>query len=127
MFDRWRQAARHLRHEVRALTIAAQDPRTPRRAKVLAVCIVAYALSPIDLIPDVIPVLGYVDDLILLPLAVWVALRMIPPQVMDDARAQAAQQGDGRATDWRGAVLIVALWGLAAWLVYAALRRYLSG
>ncbi len=90
-------------------------------------CIVAYALSPIDLIPDVIPVLGYVDDLILLPLAVWVALRMIPPQVMDDARAQAAQQGDGRATDRRGAVLIVALWGLAAWLVYAALRRYLSG
>ena len=84
------KAVRRLRRELRALRLAAADPRTPRAARWLIAGAVAYAASPIDLIPDFIPVLGHVDDVILLPLTIWIALRMIPREVLQECRQRAA-------------------------------------
>ncbi len=81
---------RQLRREVHALVLAARDPRTPWYAKWLVAGVVAYALSPIDLIPDFIPVLGYLDDLILVPLGIVIAIKLIPPQVLAECRARVA-------------------------------------
>ena len=83
-----KEKARALKREVRALLLAARDPRTPWYAKWLVAAVVAYALSPIDLIPDFIPVLGQLDDLILVPLGIVIAIRLIPPQVLAECRAR---------------------------------------
>jgi uncharacterized membrane protein YkvA (DUF1232 family) len=93
--DSWRAQARRLKREIAALSIAIRDPRTPWYARLLAAGVVAYALSPLDLIPDPIPVLGYLDDVILLPLAILLVIRMIPAAVMVDARHRAAARSDG--------------------------------
>jgi uncharacterized membrane protein YkvA (DUF1232 family) len=100
--------------EVHALYLAARDPRTPWLARAVAVGVAAYAFSPIDLIPDFIPVLGYVDDLILVPLGVLLALRLIPAPVMADCR-QRAREAQARPVNWLAAAVIVLVWlGLAA-------------
>jgi uncharacterized membrane protein YkvA (DUF1232 family) len=92
---------------------AARDPRTPWYARWLALAVVGYALSPIDLIPDFIPVLGYLDDLLLVPLGIWLVLRLVPPQVMAEHRA-AAERAPARRKSLVAATIIVALWsGLA--------------
>lgn len=104
-----------------AIAIAARDPRTPWPAKLLAALVVAYALSPIDLIPDFIPVLGYLDDLILVPLGVWVVLRLIPDEVMADARANAAASDRPGKSLW-GLAVVIALWVGAAVLTWRMLR-----
>jgi len=88
--ERWKARARALKTEVHALLLACRDPRVPWRAKIVASLVVAYALSPIDLIPDFIPVLGYLDDLILLPLGLLLALKMMPPEVLRECRLKAA-------------------------------------
>ena len=101
--------ARNLKRDSVALYLASRDPRVPWYAKALAIAIAAYALSPIDLIPDFIPVLGYLDDLILLPLGIWLALALIPDDVMADCRTKAAavlQRPISRA----GMIAIVVLW-----------------
>ena len=85
-FKRW---ARQLKREIEALMLAARDPRTPWYAKWLVAGVVAYALSPIDLIPDFIPVLGQLDDLILVPLGIAIAIRLIPTEVLAECRAKA--------------------------------------
>lgn len=103
--------------EIHALSIAARDPRTPWLARAVAAAVAAYALSPIDLIPDVIPVLGYLDDLILLPLGVFVARKLIPEEVLIDARVRAAAQGTPPVSRL-GALLIFGTWLL---LVAAAI------
>lgn len=90
MLARLRTLARTLKADLHALSIAARDPRTPWVARAVAVLVLAYALSPIDLIPDFIPVLGYLDDLLLVPAGLWLARRLIPPAVLADARAHAA-------------------------------------
>lgn len=114
--------AKALKADLVALTIAIRDPKTPRLAKALAVCVVAYALSPIDLIPDFIPVIGYLDDLILVPAGITLVLRMIPPEVMMRAREEAAAK-PGQPTSIFGAIAIVCIWlVLAGWLGY---RLYL--
>lgn len=105
----WKQRAQRLKREVYALYLAYKDPRTPWLARVVAVCVVGYAFSPIDLIPDFIPVLGYLDDLVLLPLGIALALRLIPAEVMADCRRMAAEATE-RPTNWLVAGLIVALW-----------------
>ena len=109
--------ARRLKTEVRALHLAARDPRVPFAPKLVAAAVVAYALSPIDLIPDFIPVLGLLDDLVLLPLGIALALRLIPPTLMAELRAEAA------STPLRprraAAAVIIGLW--ATGLVFAAL------
>ena len=88
---RWKQSARGLQRETYALYYAYRDPRVPWYAKAFIALVVAYAFSPIDLIPDFIPILGYLDDLLLIPLGVGLALRMIPAEVMRESRARAEQ------------------------------------
>jgi uncharacterized membrane protein YkvA (DUF1232 family) len=121
MVDRWKDRARHLKREVHALVVASRDPRTPWYARALAVCVVAYAFTPIDLIPDPIPVLGHVDDLVLIPLGIALTLRLIPVDVMVDARARASENG-AKPASWIAAGVIVCLWValvvLAGWLIW---------
>ena len=91
IFEKWKDLAKQLKVEVYAIYLAYRDPRVPWHARVFAACVVGYAFSPIDLIPDPIPVLGYLDDLILIPLGVKVALAMIPAQVMTESREKARE------------------------------------
>jgi uncharacterized membrane protein YkvA (DUF1232 family) len=106
-----RERARRLKREIDALALACKDPRTPLIAKILAAAVVAYALSPIDLIPDFIPVLGYLDDLILVPLGIWLVIRMIPADVMSDARAEAARmEVSERPRSLAAAIVIIMIW-----------------
>lgn len=122
MFARLRLWARGVKRDLTVLWLAARDPRAPRRAKALALLALAYALSPVDLIPDVIPVLGQVDDLILVPLLVWAALRSLPPGLLADLRAQAAgRTGAPLPASRAGAVAVVLIWVLAAGLLVAIL------
>lgn len=103
--------ARRLKAEVTALYLAARHPRTPWYAKAFLVAIVAYALSPIDLIPDFIPVLGFVDEIVLLPFAIALAVKLVPADVMAECRARAAETGRVTTRAGRiGAVVIAALW-----------------
>ena len=122
-----RQKARALKQETYALYLAARHPDTPWYAKLLVAGIVAYALSPIDLIPDFVPILGYLDDLILLPLGIALALRMIPPPVLAECRARAQEVlRYGKPVSRLAAAVIVAIWIVlavlsGAWL-YQAFR-----
>jgi uncharacterized membrane protein YkvA (DUF1232 family) len=116
--EKWKQRARELKTEVHALYLAVWDPRVPWYAKLIAVSVVAYALSPIDLIPDFIPVVGYLDDLILVPLGITLTIKMIPPDVLSECRAKArARTVEGKTLAWIGASVIIAAWILAAILV----------
>lgn len=116
MIDGLKARARLLKRESLTLYFAARDPRTPWYAKVIAAGVVAYALSPIDLIPDFIPVLGYLDDLIIVPAGIALVLRMVPPNVLADCREKANQQA-ARPTSRIGAAVVVAIWLLLAiWL-----------
>lgn len=118
----WQGRLRALLRDINALQIAYQDPRTPWIAKVVALMVLAYAASPIDLIPDFIPILGHLDDLVLLPLGILLARRLIPPDVMADARLAADQaHRRGGMAAWVAAAVIVGiwlallLWGWTAW------------
>lgn len=123
---RWRAAAQRLEREVYALYLACRDPRTPWHAKALAAGVVAYAFSPIDLIPDFIPVLGYLDELVLLPLGVLLVRRMIPGPVMADCRARAQEAfRHGRPVSRSGAVMIVGVWLVLALAGLVLIRRCL--
>ena len=124
MLETWKARAKALKTEIRALMIAYRDPRTPWTAKAWALLVVAYALSPIDLIPDFIPVLGYLDDLILLPLGIALAVRLIPPEVMDEAR-KTATQATGSRIGWIGAGLIGLVWlVLLGWVIAAVICHF---
>jgi uncharacterized membrane protein YkvA (DUF1232 family) len=118
--------ARSIKRETLALYLAARDPRTPWYAKALAAVVVAYALSPIDLIPDFIPVLGYVDDLLIVPLGIWATVKLIPRLVMDEHRARAEALSE-RPISRTAGLVIIAIWIAAAvalgWFVYTALLR----
>jgi uncharacterized membrane protein YkvA (DUF1232 family) len=105
--ENWKARARQLKADVYALYFACRDPRTPWYAKLLAAVVVAYALSPIDLIPDFIPILGYLDDLILVPLGILAVVKLIPPEVLGECRERAAE-ATSRPTSWIAAVFIVA-------------------
>lgn len=117
---RW---AARLRRETYAVYLAARDARTPWYAKALAIAVVGYALSPIDLIPDFIPVLGHLDDLVIVPAGLAVAIRLIPARVLDECRARAEEMGDA-PVNRKAAVVIVSIWlllaGLAVFLVVRA-------
>lgn len=116
MIERLRAWARGLKRDVMALWLAARDPRVPMLPKLLAGLVAAYALSPIDLIPDFIPVLGYLDDLLIVPAGIWLAVRMIPAQVLDDLRARAEEQL--RPISWFELVLVLAIWLAALGVVW---------
>jgi uncharacterized membrane protein YkvA (DUF1232 family) len=126
MFARIKKWARRLNRDVHAIYLASRDPRVPWLAKVLAIAVAAYALSPIDLIPDFIPVFGYLDDLIIVPLGIWLVVRLIPEEVMAEYRAIADQAGQ-RPVSRAGMVAIMALWIFGAltlgWIAYAHLTR----
>ncbi len=111
MISKLKGRAAALKREAYALYIAARDPRVPWYAKVVMGLVLAYAFSPIDLIPDFIPVLGYLDDLIIVPLGIALVLRMIPAQVMTDARKQAEELSQqGKPVSRVGAIIIIAIW-----------------
>ena len=120
--------ASRIKRDTLTLWFAVRDARTPWLAKALGVFVVAYALSPIDLIPDFIPVLGFVDDALLLPGLIWLAVRLIPSQVLDESRAHADRwiAADGaRPRSYVGAAIIVIVWIAAiALLTVWALRRF---
>jgi len=128
LVDGWKERARQLKTELYSLYLAYKDPRTPWHARVFTALVVGYAFSPIDLIPDFVPVLGYLDDLVIVPLGAYLAIRMIPQEVMDESRAKARQvMAQGMPVNKAAAVAIVVAWlGLAALLgvlVYCAVRR----
>ena len=113
MLKKFQARARELKREAYAIYIAARDPRTPWYAKALIFFVVAHTFSPIDLIPDFIPVLGYLDDLIITPGGIWLAVRLIPPEVLEEARATAATRDVDRSVGTVGAVIIISVWIIA--------------
>jgi uncharacterized membrane protein YkvA (DUF1232 family) len=118
MIDRLRHRARLLKRDTYALYLACRDPRTPWLAKAVAGLIVAYALSPIDLIPDFVPVLGYLDDLVIVPAGLAIAIKLIPEPVLAESREK-AQIATDRPTSWGAAVVFVGIWfGAAALVIY---------
>jgi uncharacterized membrane protein YkvA (DUF1232 family) len=114
--SRLRDWARVLKRDVLAVFLAARDPRTPRAARLLAMAVAAYALSPIDLIPDFVPIVGYLDDLVIVPVGLWLVIRMLPPEVLATARSRAQALVD-RPRSRIAAVLIVIVWILLAALL----------
>jgi uncharacterized membrane protein YkvA (DUF1232 family) len=118
--ERW---ARRLKVEIYALYLAYRDPRVPWYARAFAALVVGYAFSPIDLIPDAIPILGYLDDLLIVPLGIALAIRMIPPPVLAECREE-ARNAEDRPVNRVAAVVVVTIWialaASAVWLVAQA-------
>lgn len=128
ILESWKRRARQLRTETYAIYLAYRDPRVPWYARIFAACVVAYAFSPIDLIPDPIPILGYLDDLVLVPLGVLLALRMIPSEVLAECREQAEEViREGKPVSRVAALVIVAVWILLAALAVALVVRIARG
>ncbi len=118
-FGRLRNWAKALKRDVVALYFAARDPRVPWYAKAVAAAVAAYALSPIDPIPDFIPILGYLDELVVLPLGIMLAIKLIPPEIMAEHRATALA-AEGKPTSRVAAAVIITMWiGAAALLIWA--------
>lgn len=118
----WKQKVRELKAEVYTLYLAYKDPRVPLYARFFAACVVGYAFSPIDLIPDPIPILGYLDDLILIPLGVILAIKMIPPVVLNECREWAQEEMKrGKPVNRAAAAVIISIWVL---LVLMAVRLF---
>jgi uncharacterized membrane protein YkvA (DUF1232 family) len=122
--ESWQQKATNLRVEVHALYFAVRDPRVPWYAKVFAGCIVAYALSPIDFIPDFIPILGYLDDLVLIPLGIGLALKIMPPAILADCREKARSARE-KPKSWVGATVIVSIWILLSAVFMFVIAKHL--
>jgi uncharacterized membrane protein YkvA (DUF1232 family) len=126
MLSRIKTWAQNLKRDSHAVYLASRDPRVPWHAKVLAVAVAAYALSPIDLIPDFIPVVGYLDDLIVVPLGIWLVVSLIPDEVMAECRTKADEVGQ-RPVSRAGMIAIIVVWIVAAvlfgWIAYIAWRR----
>jgi len=121
MSQRARRWARLVKRDVHAIYRAARDPRVPWYAKALAICVAGYALSPIDLIPDFVPILGYMDDVVIVPLGLLIVIKLIPAEIMAEHRALAAAAQD-RPVSHTAAIVIVIVWAacilLAGWLCY---------
>jgi uncharacterized membrane protein YkvA (DUF1232 family) len=124
--DRLKAWARGLKRDTLALYFAARDPRTPWYAKAVAGAVVAYALSPFDLIPDFIPVIGYLDDLIVVPLGIALVIKLVPASVMVDCRER-AQAFDGKPISRVGAAIVIAVWLAIAVVAFLFVRNLLSG
>ena len=113
MFDKLRSRARALKNEAYAIYLAAKDPRTPWYAKALIYFVVAHTFSPIDLIPDFVPILGLLDDIIITPLGIALAIQFIPAEVLAEARLTASTHGFDRRVGLVGAGIIIIIWILA--------------
>ena len=124
VIDTWKRRVRQLKAETYALYLAYRDPRVSWYARLFAAFVVGYAFCPIDLIPDFVPVLCYLDDLLLVPLGIVLALKMIPPAVMAECRAEAQEvMAQGRPVNRAAAVIVVAIWLLLAGLSAALVLR----
>jgi uncharacterized membrane protein YkvA (DUF1232 family) len=121
MIEKLKARARNLKRDIFALWIAARDPRVPWYAKAVAGGVAAYALSPIDLIPDFIPVVGYLDDIIIVPLGIILAVKLIPPELMAEFRAEALRQTT-KPVSRLGLAFMILVWLVAttwlAWLLW---------
>jgi uncharacterized membrane protein YkvA (DUF1232 family) len=120
--SKWKAWAKRIRTETCALYFAVRDQRTPWYAKALGLCVVAYALSPIDLIPDFIPVLGYLDDLLIVPAGLWLVRSLIPSEVLADSRQRAEQSTVGASRS--AAIAIVVVWSVLILALAAAIWRH---
>jgi uncharacterized membrane protein YkvA (DUF1232 family) len=121
-----KQKAEKLKTETYALYLAYRDPRVPWYVKVFIAVIVGYALSPIDLIPDFIPVLGYVDDLVIIPVGVFLALRMIPGQVLEECRKKAISEPISSKAKWVAMSIIIVVWLLVIYLLFKLIWKFVS-
>jgi uncharacterized membrane protein YkvA (DUF1232 family) len=120
---KWKERAARLRTGVCVLYLSLKDPRTPWYAKAFLFLIIAYALSPIDLIPDFIPVLGYLDDLILVPAGVYLALKMVPAELLEEYRQRARTQPIAGKSGWLAVGIIICIWLLVIYLVIRLIWR----
>jgi uncharacterized membrane protein YkvA (DUF1232 family) len=127
MASKLKDWARTIRRDAHAIYLAARDPRAPWYAKALALCVAGYALSPIDLIPDFVPVLGYLDDIVIVPLGILAVVKLIPPNIMAEHRAAAALAAE-RPVSRTAAFMIALIWAasiaLTAWLGYRSYARF---
>ncbi|MGQ0444960.1 MAG: YkvA family protein [Beijerinckiaceae bacterium] len=121
MADKLKDWAGYLKRDVHAVYLAARDPRTPWYAKALAICVTGYALSPIDLIPDFVPILGYLDEVVIVPLGILAVVTLIPPEVLAEHRAAAALAAE-RPVSRTAAVVIALIWAASiaftGWMAY---------
>ena len=126
LIEKWKRRAKQLKIEIYAIYLAYKDPRVPWYARIFAACVVGYAFSPIDLIPDPIPILGYLDDLILIPLGVVLALKMIPKEVMAECRERSQEiMRQGKPINRIAAIVIIAIWILFAAIAVGFILNYL--
>jgi uncharacterized membrane protein YkvA (DUF1232 family) len=127
MLSHFKAWARNLKRDSHAIYLASRDPRVPWYAKALAMAVAAYALSPIDLIPDFIPLVGYLDDLVIVPLGIWLVVSLIPGEVMAECRAKADAVGQ-RPVSRAGMIAILAVWIVGAimlgWIGYIVWSRW---
>ncbi|MCL5780961.1 MAG: YkvA family protein [Firmicutes bacterium] len=121
---KWKQQAKKIKRDVYALYFAYRDQRVPWYAKVFIACVVAYAFSPIDLVPDFIPVLGYLDDLVLIPLGVALALKMIPAPVMEESRDKAERLLKEKPKNWVAGAIILLIWVSLLALILAWVTKF---
>lgn len=112
----WKSRAKKLQREAHALYLCARHPNTPLHAKLFALFIAGYAMSPIDLIPDFIPVIGYLDDLILIPLSITLLIKMMPKDVLEECRQKAQLEPADKTAGWIGAIIIIFIWIFAAYV-----------
>jgi uncharacterized membrane protein YkvA (DUF1232 family) len=124
MLNKAKTWARALKRDIVALWLAARDPRVPLRAKIVAGAVAAYALSPVDLIPDFIPVLGYLDDLLLVPLGILLAIRLVPAELMAEFRLRAEQRTE-RPVSRAGLAVVLAIWLACIIFLFWSLKDFL--
>lgn len=128
MIERLKERARFLQQETLVLYLAARHPDTPWYARVLAAGVAAYAISPIDLIPDFVPVLGYLDDLLIVPAGIALAIKLVPAEVMTECRARASEVfAEGRPVSRAAAIAVVITWAVGAAVLFSIARRMFSG
>ena len=123
MIHEWKQKVKQLKREIFAIYFACKHPKVPWYTKFLAVCVVGYAFSPIDLIPDIIPILGYLDDLVLVPLGIMLLVRMIPADVLAECRQQADATNNSKPKNWIAAAVIIFIWLLLGFLLFICMAN----
>ena len=124
MFSRWKEKAKKLKQEIYALYLAYKDPRVSWYAKIFIVILVGYAISPIDLIPDFIPIIGYLDDLILLPLGIILVIKMIPKEVMEECREESTKGIKDKKIAVIGLIIIISIWVVLLYLIFTKVIFY---
>ena len=124
MFSRWKEKVKKLKQEIYALYLAYKDPRVSWYAKIFIVILVGYVISPIDLIPDFIPIIGYLDDLIILSLGIVLAIKMIPREVMEECRKESAKGIKDKKIAVIGLIIIISIWVVLLYLIFTKVIFY---